>query len=105
MDELKEFYKVVIDDTPYEAKLTPKFLKRKKYVPKDISKVTAVIPGVIQKVFVKEGQKVELGESLLILEAMKMMNTISAPVNGIVKSINIKSGSSVAKGELLIEFE
>ncbi len=105
MEELKEFYKVIIDDTPYEAKLTPKFLRRKKYSAPDTSKVTALIPGLIQEIFVKQGQQVKTGENLLILEAMKMKNSIKASKDGIIKEVYVKSGSVVAKNEVLIEFQ
>jgi len=105
MEELKEFYKVIIDDTPYESKLTPKFLRRKKYVPADPKKITAFIPGAIRVLNVRKGQHVNSGDDLFILEAMKMNNSVKSSQEGIIKEIHIKVGSIVAKGELLIEFE
>ncbi len=65
--------------------------------------IKAPMPGIILSVNVKENQEVKEGETLLILEAMKMENAISAPKDGIIKSIIAKSGETVDKGELLIE--
>jgi pyruvate carboxylase len=105
MEELIEFYKVIIDDTPYEAKITPKFLRRKKYIPADPKKITAVIPGVIQEVNVRKGQSVNSGDNLFILEAMKMKNSVKASQDGIIKEVYVNAGSVVAKNELIIEFQ
>lgn len=70
---------------------------------KKANDIKAPMPGMILKINVKEGQKVKEGETLLILEAMKMENAIGAPKDGIIKSINAKSGGTVEKGELMIE--
>ena len=61
------------------------------------------MPGIILSVNVEENQAVKEGETLLILEAMKMENAITAPKDGIIKSIYAKSGETAEKGELLIE--
>lgn len=65
--------------------------------------IKAPMPGIILSVNVEENQEVKEGETLLILEAMKMENAISAPKDGVIKSIFAKSGETVEKGELLIE--
>lgn len=65
--------------------------------------IKAPMPGIILSINVEENQEVKEGETLLILEAMKMENAISAPKDGIIKSIIAKSGETVDKGELLIE--
>jgi biotin carboxyl carrier protein len=62
------------------------------------------MPGMVISVLVNEGQEVSAGESILILEAMKMENVIKSPVQAIVKTIKVKQGSAVEKGQLLIEF-
>lgn len=53
--------------------------------------------------FVEEGQKVEEGQVLCIIEAMKMMNELKSPVAGIVKSVNGKNGEMVEFGQVLFE--
>lgn len=67
--------------------------------------VTALMPGTIFKLLVEEGQEVEAGEVLLILEAMKMENEIKAPISGIVTSLPLAVGTSVQKGEVLAQLE
>ncbi|MHB1148545.1 MAG: biotin/lipoyl-containing protein, partial [Lutibacter sp.] len=65
--------------------------------------IKAPMPGIILSINVMEGQEVKEGDTLLILEAMKMENAISAPKDGVIKSIFIISGKTVDKGELMIE--
>jgi len=65
--------------------------------------IKAPMPGIILSINVEENQEVKEGETLLILEAMKMENAISAPKSGFIKSIYAKSGETVEKGALLIE--
>lgn len=89
----------------YTTKLTSKFRNRPLWVPPDQKKVTAVIPGTIQKLMVSVGDEVVQGESMLILEAMKMRNEIKATHQAIIKRIYVKEGEQVPKSHLLVEFE
>lgn len=66
-------------------------------------RVKAPIPGQINKIMVEPGQRVEVGATLLILEAMKMENHIVAPVQGIVSSIHVTPGESVLLNKVLAE--
>ena len=63
--------------------------------------VKSPMPGTILDVKVKSGDKVEEGQVLMILEAMKMENEISAPVSGTVASVNVANGATVASGDVL----
>jgi len=96
---------LVVDDTQYQTKLNTKFQNRKKYVPKNENHIIAFIPGTIREIYVSEGQQVTRSQDLMILEAMKMRNTIKAPFDGRIKKIYVKSEKNVPKGELLLEFE
>ena len=89
----------------YTTKLTSKFKNRPPWVPPDQNRVLAVIPGTIQKIMVSAGDEVAAGESMLILEAMKMRNEIKAPIDAIIKKVNVKEGEHVSKSYLLVEFE
>lgn len=99
-DELESFRVYVAE---YKTKLTMKFKNRKKWIPPNKNHVLAVIPGTIIKINVKENQHAKEGESLLILEAMKMENNITMPFDGKVTSINIEIGQMVTKNYIMIE--
>ena len=65
----------------------------------------APMPGTIIEVLVKEGDTVERGAPLLVLEAMKMEHTIAAPAAGTVKAVRFGKGEQVREGMQLIAFE
>ena len=63
------------------------------------------MPGTILKVNVKEGDTVKAGDSVVILEAMKMENDITAPKDGVIKALFVSEKQAVAKGDALFEVE
>lgn len=67
--------------------------------------VSAPMPGTVMDVRVTDGQHVEAGDILIILEAMKMENEILAPGAGTVASVAIGKGATVNAGDLLIEID
>jgi biotin carboxyl carrier protein len=67
--------------------------------------VKAPMPGLVLDVKVSVGDKVARGQSLLIVEAMKMENIIRAASDGVIKSVSVSNGTSVEKDDTLIEFE
>lgn len=64
--------------------------------------VIAPMPGVVIRYEVAEGDLVRKGQSLLILEAMKMENTLMAPSDGVVKKVHYRAGDNVGKGDTLV---
>lgn len=68
-------------------------------------KVTAPLPGTIVGIKVGVGDKVTAGQTLIVLEAMKMENNIDAVQGGTVKSINTQAGATVMEGDLLMVIE
>ncbi len=68
-----------------------------------LSSIKAPMPGLVLDIMVGPGDEIKKGDSLLILEAMKMENVLKAEGDGVVKSIEISVGDKVDKGQILIE--
>ena len=64
--------------------------------------VTAPLAGNVVKVLVKPGQRVSEGESILVLEAMKMETSVSAPSNGTIVEVRVQAGDSCSVGDVLV---
>lgn len=65
--------------------------------------IKAPMPGMVLSILVEEGQTIQKGDSVIILEAMKMENVLKAAGEGVVKSIKVKQGNPVEKNQALIE--
>ena len=63
----------------------------------------APMPGLIVSVSIESGQLVAQGDTLVVLESMKMQNELRAPIAGSVKAIHAEAGQAVDKGDLLVE--
>jgi acetyl/propionyl-CoA carboxylase alpha subunit len=72
---------------------------------KKLRGISAPMPGLVIRVEVKEGQHLEKGAPLVILEAMKMENVLTAPHDAVIKKVYVKTGQAVERGLMLIEFE
>ncbi len=84
----------------------PPPMTREKKIQKKLNtliKIKSPLPGIITKILVKEGDKVNPGDVLLTMEAMKMENNIECEKGGTVKSIKIKEGDNVLQEDILIE--
>ena len=99
------FQSLAIDEVIYKTKLTRKFMMRKFYEPLDPKQILSFIPGTIQEIKVKVGDKVKTGDTLLVLESMKMYNLMKAPQNGVIKNITVHLGEQIPKSFLIMEFE
>jgi biotin carboxyl carrier protein len=62
------------------------------------------MPGMVLSILVKEGDEVKKGDTLLILEAMKMENSLKASADGQVKKVVAVKGTAVEKNQVLIQF-
>ena len=89
----------------YKTLYTKKFTNRKKYKAPDLKRALSIIPGVIQKIIIKEGQNVKKGEPMLVIDSMKMLNIVLVPIDGKVKKIHVSIGEKVPKNYLIVEFE
>ena len=89
--------------TPRQAELAAKMPVK---TPPDTSKMLLCpMPGLIVSVDVEEGQEVQEGQVLAVVEAMKMENVLRAERKGVVSKVNAKAGDSMAVDEIIMEFE
>lgn len=91
---IKDKYDLLLQQLGISSKVTSqvKFIK-------------APMPGLIIHVSVKAGEEVKKGDTILILEAMKMENVIKSPRDGKIKSINAELRKPVEKNQVIVEFE
>jgi biotin carboxyl carrier protein len=107
--ELKR-YQIQIDGRTYlvhisdavDQQILKMNLKSKKS--NKLKELRAPMPGLVRQVNVQEGDEVDSGDFLFILEAMKMENVLKSPVNGIVSELFVKPGESVEKNQILLSF-
>lgn len=66
-------------------------------------RLNAVMPGIVVDVRVVVGDTVDAGQTLVVLEAMKMQNPIAAEAPGTVRAVHVKKGQAVANGAVLVE--
>jgi len=78
---------------------------KKKIVTTTSSSVKSPLPGTITKILVKVGDEVKLGDKLLMMEAMKMENSVLAEKNGTVKAVKVSVGDAVMQNDILLEIE
>ncbi len=71
---------------------------------KKVADIKAPMPGMVLNVLVNEGDVVKKGDTLIILEAMKMENSLKSPTDGTIKKIAVTKGVAVEKNQLLIQF-
>lgn len=103
MSEEINFDYLIVQGAKYKTTLTAKYKNRKPWKEPDTNLIHSYIPGTIIEVLVKPGQKVKKGETLLVLEAMKMHNKVLMPFDGEIVQINVKRDDIIPKNHLMIE--
>ena len=93
---------LLIDGTAYPTRLHRKYRERKPVPVPNPAETRAFVPGAVLSVLVEPGQAVERGQPLLVVEAMKMHNTLMAAAAGTVDQVNVEQGTLVEKGDLLV---
>ena len=110
-DLVQKTFKIQVNDQVFDLNLEDSLdqqlrdMGMSKAVSDKVDKINAPMPGLVLKVLVEPGQEVKKGDSLIILEAMKMENIIKSVGNGIVLNILIREKDAVEKGQVLIEME
>ena len=99
------FYNDTIELELFEARKFKATEVTKKALPSGPLKVFSPMPGKIVRIAVSENTPVNKGDSLLIMEAMKMQNELKAPKSGIVKQVYVKEGEPVLQQQVLVLLE
>ncbi|MBC2839246.1 acetyl-CoA carboxylase biotin carboxyl carrier protein subunit [Robiginitalea sp. SC105] len=108
---LEKYYRIGVDSRVFEVRLADDLdlqidqMGFELQTAQQISTIEAPMPGLILSIAVSEGDQVRQGDTLLVLEAMKMENAILAPADGVVGRIPVRKGDAVEKKSVLIEFE
>ena len=103
-------WRIKVNGNVYEVSLEDHFDQLLKQLGMDnlaaskVSEVKAPMPGLVLKVLVSDGSEVKKGDSLVVLEAMKMENILKSPADGVVNKINVNPGDKVDKNQVLIQF-
>lgn len=103
--EKLQYKTLTIEDTVYTTLLTEKYENRAQWIKPDEKRIYSYLPGTLIKLNVKAGDTIKLGQTLLVFEAMKMLNTVKADQAGKIKEILVKPGDKFPKNHLLLEFE
>lgn len=101
--EEEKFETIIVHSAVYKTEYTEKYRRRIKWEKPDENMLHSFIPGTIIDIFVKPGDKLKEGDSLLILEAMKMHNLVQMPFDGKIAKVYVKAGDKIPKGTLMIE--
>jgi biotin carboxyl carrier protein len=110
IDVFEDDYRVLVDGRNYHIHLLDERRMRLGGVQAGIElqgrqRVSVPMPGKVIAVLVSEGDKVERGQGLVIVEAMKMENEVRSPINGEVKEVKVKAGDSLEAGATLLVVE
>jgi biotin carboxyl carrier protein len=110
IDQINKIATIKVNNTIYQVAAKDKFdllldkMGLSGLATAKISELKAPMPGLVLKTFIEDGATVQKGDSLFILEAMKMENIIKSPADGVIKSAKVKPGDKVEKGQILLQF-
>lgn len=106
IEEEKGTYSVLVGGRLYEGQVYDErallMAQRKGGIGGGSGEIHSPMPGLIVAVQVEEGQSVHKGQTVIILESMKMQNELKAPVDGVIASVQVKPGQTVDKGATLV---
>ncbi|MCD8179168.1 MAG: acetyl-CoA carboxylase biotin carboxyl carrier protein subunit [Tannerellaceae bacterium] len=105
MEKKEELVDFVVTARKYKTLLTTKYKNRPVWRKPVEGEVISTLPGTILRVEVKEGDRVEEGQLLLIHEAIKMQNRIVAPVAGTIQVMNVTEGDKIGKNHLMVKIK
>lgn len=104
-------YSLWVDGYRFEAEALDERTRRIRDVsaasaaPSGPAPIIAPMPGLVVRVRVAVGDRVEAGQGVVVMEAMKMENELRATAAGVVKSVEVEAGTAVEKGAVLVLLE
>ncbi|MCG6186095.1 acetyl-CoA carboxylase biotin carboxyl carrier protein subunit [Maribellus maritimus] len=105
MTEEKEYKNLIVQGAIYKTTYTRKFEDRLMWEAPNENLLYSFIPGTIIDIYIKPKDKVKEGETLLLLEAMKMQNQVRMPFDGEIVKIYVKKEDVIPKRHLMIEIK
>jgi biotin carboxyl carrier protein len=105
MESEKDLKSLVIQGALYKTKYTKKFENREVWEAPDQNKLHSFMPGTIIDIFVKPKEKVKEGQTLLLLDAMKMLNQVRMPFDGEIVEIFVKKGEAIPNHHMMLEIK
>jgi pyruvate carboxylase len=94
---------IIVHSAVYRTEYTNKYRNRVKWERPNENHILSFMPGTIIDVFVRPGNSLKKGDPLLILEAMKMHNSVLMPFNGKIVSVHVKPGDKIPNRSVMIE--
>ena len=105
MSKEKEYKDLIIQGVVYKTTFTRKFEERVNWEAPNENLLYSIIPGTIIDIFIKPREKVKEGDTLLLLEAMKMQNQVRMPFDGEIVKIHVKKDELIPNRHLMIEIK
>jgi biotin carboxyl carrier protein len=110
-DARKKSFEIKVNGITHQVNVKDQFdellhqLGMDKVATHKVNDIKAPMPGLVLKIMISEQQEIKEGDSVVILEAMKMENVIKSPGSGVIKLIKVKERDAVEKNQVLIELE
>jgi len=103
--DLKELKTLVVQGAVYHTNYTWKFENRVNWEAPNPNNIFSFIPGTVIDIFVKPKEKVKEGQTLLLLEAMKMQNQVRMPFDGQIVKILVKKDQVIPRKYLMLQIK
>ncbi len=101
----KKYKKLVVQGGVYKTHYTWKFENRVVWESPNPNHIHSFLPGTVVDIYVKTNEKVKEGQTLLLLEAMKMQNQVRMPFDGQILKIYVKRNEVISKNHLMMEIK
>ncbi len=105
MSKEKEYKDLIIQGVVYKTTFTRKFEERINWEAPNENLLYSIIPGTIIDIFIKPREKVKEGDTLLLLEAMKMQNQVRMPFDGEIVKVHVKKDELIPNRHLMVEIK